>query len=50
MIPDDAPRADAENPAVAAEEHPSRRPPPWLGRTLWALAVVAILGPFIVFR
>jgi len=77
MTPGDAPRADAENPAVAtdppaadsqvrvsqpaaegppvgvgqavAEERSSRRPPPWLGRTLWALAVVAILGPFIVF-
>lgn len=60
-MPDDAARPGGADPAtVAPDPRPevvrvgddsrgARRPPAWLGRALWVLAVVAILGPFLVF-
>jgi len=38
-----------ETARVEDQDRQARRPPPWLGRALWALVMVAILGPLLVF-
>jgi hypothetical protein len=48
---DDADGVDSAAPVSAARDEHGRRqgPPPWFGRALWGIALVAILGPFLVF-